>query len=163
MHLCLIIYFNNISYHRGQGFSSVVWHARFEKLNDSDPAIFFDGSHNPQGMQATVESLQQYFPGRKLQFIFGVMADKELDAMVSMFLPLAKKVYITAPAMPRAMKAEELFSFCKGKCNGDDRPEFFVCPQVRDALKAAMQEEKEEVIVVIGSLYLVGEVKRVLA
>jgi len=144
------------------GLEKVRWQARLEVLRQS-PLVLADGSHNPQGMQATVESLQQYFPGRKLQFIFGVMADKELDAMVSMFLPLAKKVYITAPAMPRAMKAEELFSFCKGKCNGDDRPEFFVCPQVRDALKAAMQEEKEEVIVVIGSLYLVGEVKRVLA
>jgi len=145
-----------------EGLQTVHWQARLEVLREQ-PLLLADGSHNPQGMQATVESLQQYFPGRKLQFIFGVMADKELDAMVSMFLPLAKKVYITAPAMPRAMKAEELFSFCKGKCNGDDRPEFFVCPQVRDALKAAMQEEKEEVIVVIGSLYLVGEVKRVLA
>lgn len=143
-----------------EGLRKVYWQARLEVLREN-PLLLADGSHNPQGMQATVESLRQYFPDRKLQFIFGAMADKELDVMIPMFLPLAKKVYITAPSMPRAMKPEELLAVCKGLCDGMDVPEFVVCPQVKDAFSLAGQEDKNEVIVAIGSLYLVGEIKQV--
>ena len=127
------------------------------------PLILADGSHNPQGMQATVESLKLYFPGKKLQFVFGAMADKELDTMIPMFLPLAKKVYVTAPSMPRAMKAEELLSVCKKHCNEENGPEFVLCPKAEEAMSFVRLEEKDEVIIVIGSLYLVGEVKQVSA
>ena len=145
-----------------EGLRKVYWQARLEVLRE-EPLLLADGSHNPQGMQATVESLRQYFPDRKLSFIFGAMADKELDVMIPMFLPLAKKVYITAPSMPRAMKPEELLSLCKELCDETNMPEFVVCPQVKDALSLAEQEDKEEVIVAIGSLYLVGEIKQVSA
>lgn len=145
-----------------EGLKTVYWQARLEVLREA-PLLLADGSHNPQGMQATIESLKRYFPGRKLQFIFGAMADKELDIMVPMFLPLAKKVYITAPSMPRAMKPEELLAICRENCNETVAPEFVLCSQVKEALVLAEQEDKEEIIVAIGSLYLVGEIKQVSA
>ena len=143
-----------------EGLHKVYWQARLEVLRE-EPLLLVDGSHNPQGMQATVDSLRHYFPDRKLQFIFGAMADKELDVMIPMFLPLAKKVYLTAPSMPRAMKPEELLVVCRELCKETEVPEFVVCPQAKDALLLAEQEEKDEVIVAIGSLYLVGEIKQV--
>lgn len=142
-----------------EGLRTVFWQARLEVLQ-KEPLLLADGSHNPQGMQATVESLKQYFPGRKLQFIFGAMADKELDVMIPMFLPLAKKVYVTAPAMPRAMKAEELCKECRYNCGNTEQPEFIVCETAKEALFLAEQEDGDEIIVVIGSLYLVGEIKQ---
>jgi dihydrofolate synthase/folylpolyglutamate synthase len=145
-----------------EGLEKVYWQARLEVLREK-PLLMADGSHNPQGMQATVESLKCYFPEQKLQFVFGAMADKELDVMIPMFLPLAKKVYITAPSMPRAMKPEELLAVCRRHCASEDEPEFVLCPKVEEALAMAAREETEEVIIVIGSLYLVGEVKQVLA
>lgn len=144
-----------------EGLQKVYWQARLEVLREK-PLLLADGSHNPQGMQATVESLKQYFPERKLQFVFGAMADKELDVMIPMFLPLAKKVYITSPSVPRAMKTEDLLAVCKEHC-GEQKTEFVVCPHPKDALEAVTAETEEEIIVVIGSLYLVGEVKQVLA
>ncbi len=143
-----------------EGLSKVHWQARLEVLQE-EPLILADGSHNPQGMQATVESLKQYFPNRKLQFVFGAMADKELDVMIPMFLPLAKRVYVTAPAMPRAMKPEELLSLCQKHCTPETEPEFVLCETAKEALETVKKEEKQEIIVVIGSLYLVGEVKQV--
>ena len=142
------------------GLRTVSWQARLEVLQ-KEPLLLVDGSHNPQGMLATVESLKQYFPERKLIFLFGAMADKELDVMIPMFLPLAKKVYLTAPSMPRAMKPEELLTVCKRFSEAETMPEFVVCPKAEDALRLAEREEKEEVIVAIGSLYLVGEIKQV--
>ena len=143
-----------------EGLRTVFWQARLEVLQ-SEPLILADGSHNPQGMQATVESLKQYFPGRQLQFIFGAMADKELDVMIPMFLSLAKKIYVTAPAMPRAMKAEALCLECEKNCDAKIQPELVICKEAKEALSLAKQEAKDEVIVVIGSLYLVGEIKQI--
>ncbi len=141
-----------------EGLQTVHWQARLEVLREQ-PLLLADGSHNPQGMQATVESLKQYFPEKKLQFVFGAMADKELDVMIPMFLPLAKKVYVTAPSMPRAMKPEELLAVCKKHC-GEGQTEFLICPTPKEALELVKTEDAEEVIVVIGSLYLVGETKQ---
>jgi len=141
-----------------EGLQTVHWQARLEVLREQ-PLLLADGSHNPQGMQATVESLKQYFPEKKLQFVFGAMADKELDVMIPMFLPLAKKVYVTAPSMPRAMKPEELLAVCKKHC-GEEQIEFTICPTPKEALELVKTEGGEEVIVVIGSLYLVGETKQ---
>lgn len=141
-----------------EGLATVFWQARLEVLREK-PLLLADGSHNPQGMRATVESLRRYFPEKKLQFIFGAMADKELTTMVPMFLTLAKRVYVTAPSMPRAMKAEALTELCKQVCEGEEQPEFVLCPKVAEALSLVKKEDPEEVIVLIGSLYLVGEAK----
>ena len=100
---------------------------------------------------------------RKIELFLGAMADKELDAMVPLFLPLAKKVFLTAPAMPRAMKPEELRLLCERNCNGVKAPEFVLCETVENAVRMVQKEGKEEIIVVIGSLYLAGEVKQVLS
>lgn len=145
-----------------KGLKTVRWQARLEVLKEK-PLLLADGSHNPQGMKATVESLRQYFPERKLQFIFGAMADKELETMASLFLPLAKKVYVTAPAMPRAMKAEELLALCRRLVPDAAEPEFVLCPTAKDALSAAAGEKEDEVIAAVGSLYLAGEIKRELS
>lgn len=144
-----------------EGLSSVFWQARLEVLSEQ-PLLLADGSHNPQGMKATVESLVQYFPGRRLQFIFGAMADKELETMTSIFLPLAKKVYVTEPSVPRAIKATELLLLCR-RCSKNPATELVCCPKVEDALALAKKEDPQEIIVLIGSLYLVGEAKQVLS
>jgi len=144
-----------------EGLRKVYWQARLEALWEQ-PLLLVDGSHNPQGMHATVESLKQYFPEKKLQFVFGAMADKELDVMIPMFMPLAKKVYVTAPSMPRAMKPEELLAVCKMHC-GENSVEFELCQTPKAVLERIKSEAADEVIVVIGSLYLVGEIKQVLA
>lgn len=145
-----------------EGLATVRWQARLETVQ-KNPLLLVDGSHNPQGMQATVESLKRYFPDRKLQFVFGAMADKELDVMIELFLPLAKKIVVTAPSMPRAMKPEELYAVCEEKCKGRYEVELMLCPTIADVAQYIKEETADEVIVAIGSLYLVGEIKQVLA
>lgn len=142
-----------------RGLGTVRWQARLEAVSDR-PLLLVDGSHNPQGMRATVESLRSYFPGRKLQFIFGVMADKEAETIASIFLPYAKRVYVTAPAMPRAMRADELFALCERLSGGTGRPELVLCPATEEALRKALNEKEDEVIAAVGSLYLAGEIKK---
>jgi len=90
------------------GIAAVVWPGRFEVLGFK-PVFILDGSHNPQGMEATAESLCELFEsGKKIIFVIGVMADKEVDVMMAKIAPLAKAFFAVRPDNPRAMDSQEL-------------------------------------------------------
>lgn len=156
------------------GLSKATWIGRFQIIG-TEPVIIVDGSHNPPGIEATVESLRKHFTNKKIIFIMGVMADKELDKMAEAILPLAKEILAVSPGNPRAMKAEDLAGFLKqkavrmegfaGKADGvlkDFKAEAFstVGAACEEAVKRA---EKNDVICVLGSLYLVDEAMSELA
>lgn len=73
-----------------------------------DPLFLVDGAHNVQGVGALRDSLMALFPGRKLIFIVGMLADKEYRQSVGQMLPLAEAFYTISPDSPRALPAEEL-------------------------------------------------------
>ena len=89
------------------GLEQVSWPGRFELLRHS-PAFLLDGSHNAHGMRATVQSLRDRFPGQKFVFLLSIMADKDVDEMLALLLPLAKRFVTVAAHTPRAMPAETL-------------------------------------------------------
>jgi len=89
------------------GLESVRWPGRFEVLGRA-PMFILDGAHNPQGAQAAAASLRRHFGERKVVFIFGVMADKEVDAMIGELAPLAEAFIAVRPDSDRAMGAREL-------------------------------------------------------
>ena len=89
------------------GLRCVRWPGRFELLR-RDPVFILDGSHNPQGMEATVESIKLHFPGRKLWFLLGVMADKDVAGIARLLAPLAAGFAAVEPPNPRAMKPRAL-------------------------------------------------------
>ena len=90
-----------------EGLKNVRWPGRFELLR-RDPVFILDGSHNPQGMQVTVESIKLHFPGRKLWFLLGVMADKDVASIARLLGPLAAGFAAVEPPNARAMKPAEL-------------------------------------------------------
>ena len=90
-----------------EGLDAVVWQGRFEGLG-RNPVFILDGSHNPHGMQATAKSLGEHFKGRKIVFLTGVMADKDVAGMMSYIAPMAKCFVAVKPHNPRAMNPEEL-------------------------------------------------------
>jgi len=94
------------------GIASVKWAGRFEVLG-RNPVFILDGSHNPQGMEATAESLQKYFGDTKVVFIIGVSADKDVASMMKKIAPLAKSFITVKPDNPRAMDSKELASKLK--------------------------------------------------
>ena len=56
-------------------------------------------------MRATVQSLRDRFPGQKFVFLLSIMADKDVDEMLALLLPLAKRFVTVAAHTPRAMPA----------------------------------------------------------
>lgn len=90
-----------------EGLAAVQWPGRFELLRTAPPFLL-DGSHNPHGMNATVQSLRDRFPGQKFVFLMSIMADKDASGMLTPLLPLAQEFVTVRANVPRAMPAEEL-------------------------------------------------------
>jgi len=137
-----------------QGLASVVWHARFEKLHDRNPAIFFDGSHNPQGIAAATETVETYFPDQKVTILTGVMRDKNFEVMIRSIGRIAHEVVTVTPSNPRSLPAEEYAEHFRAQGIPAQ-----ACASVEEAAKTAIAiaEESHTPLVCLGSLYLYGE------
>lgn len=139
-----------------QGLTSVCWPGRLEVVRRAGPVILRDGAHNAHGMAATVESLRALFPGKKLTILMGVMADKDVEDMLKLLAPIAGQVFTVRPESPRAMPAEELAALV----NRYGVPAV-PCAGVAAGLQAAAEAAGADgAVCALGSLYLVGEVRR---
>jgi dihydrofolate synthase/folylpolyglutamate synthase len=137
-----------------RGIAAVYWPGRFEVLG-RNPVFVLDGAHNPQGMAATADSLRRHFGDKKLVFLVGVMADKDVKAMMGVIAPMAKSFVAVRPPNPRAMDASALAQLLRG-FNVPATPYNDIAEGVRAAVDAA---GTDGVVVALGSLYFSGEVR----
>ena len=137
-----------------QGLAGTRWPARFEVLH-RDPVFIVDGGHNPHGIRATAESLQRLFPGQKIVFVTGVMADKDVEHILGLIVPLAKRFYTVTPNNPRAMQADVLAGRIQAM-----GVEALPCGSIPQAVQAAMDfAGKDGVACALGSLYMSGDIR----
>ncbi len=133
--------------------SKVVWIGRLEIIHEN-PLVVLDGAHNDDGMRNLVKSIDEYFSYDKLFLVFGMLKDKNIE--VKDVLSRAHKVYTTEINIQRTLKADELYQKCrevKVLVNCETDPIVAILHAVRDA-------NKEDMVLVCGSLYLIGEVRR---
>lgn len=138
-----------------EGLASVKWPARFEILS-KDPLIIADGGHNPEGIDAAIESVKTYFKGEKILLLTGVMADKDYDRMVARMGEVASRAFCVRPANDRALdpvKYAESFRAIGIPAEGYAT----VAEGVRAAAETAKAEGKA--LLCLGSLYMYGEVR----
>jgi dihydrofolate synthase/folylpolyglutamate synthase len=84
---------------------------RFEVV-DHDPDTVVDGAHNPGGMAALVEALEDFVDGRRLVACVSILDDKDAAGMLRELLPLCAEVVCTTNANPRALPPATLESLC---------------------------------------------------
>lgn len=138
-----------------EGLAAVRWPGRFELIH-RDPLFILDGSHNPQGMLATVESLKTFFPGQKLWFLIGIMADKDVRSVARLLAPLAAGFAAVEPPNPRAMKAGELAALLSAETGAPALP----FPTIGEgAAWVLAQAGKDGVCAALGSLYFSAQVR----
>lgn len=139
-----------------EGLRKTRWEGRLEILRHA-PTLLVDGAHNPAGAETLRRALQTGFPRRRFILIFGVLGDKDYRAMVKRLLPLADRVILTRPNSERSLPLDLLLPVARrfhGAVEGIENP--------GDALRAAIsQAGEEDLICVAGSLYLVGEIKKI--
>lgn len=137
-----------------QGLAHVVWPGRFEVLRHQ-PLVIVDGAHNPNGVEELAKCLNAYLPGRKVTFLMGVMADKDYTTMLDEILPAAKQFITVTPESERALPAQELAQAIQNQLHISAQSG----GSVKQGIALALQQASpEDVIVIFGSLYQVGEV-----
>lgn len=88
------------------GLKNAEWHGRFEVLR-KNPLVIFDGSHNPDGISRTAESIEKYFDNR-IVLLTGVMADKEYNLYADILGKYIDCVFTVKPDNPRSLDCQTL-------------------------------------------------------
>ena len=137
-----------------KGLENAKWRARFELLAN-EPPVIFDGSHNIQGVAAARDSTKSFFGDEKVILLMGVLADKDYREMVGILSETVEQVFAVTPDSPRALDSEKLADVFSE--SGIPAKSFInICEGVTEAYKKAI--EKNKPLVMLGSLYMYGEV-----
>ncbi len=89
------------------GFASVRSPGRLERMR-SAPTVFIDAAHNPAGAAALADTLREEFEFRYLVGVVSVMADKDVDGILTALEPVLDQIVVTHNGSPRAMEVEAL-------------------------------------------------------
>jgi dihydrofolate synthase/folylpolyglutamate synthase len=136
------------------GLAKVQWPGRLE-LIPSAPRILLDGAHNPDAARILKVCLEEEFDYRRLYMVMGVMEDKEAEVILSELAPLAAMLVASRPHNPRAISAPQLAEIARNYCR-----EVAVIEDVGQGVAYAQERaQKDDLIVVTGSLYTVGEAR----
>lgn len=139
------------------GISDARWPGRME-IVPGTPPLLLDGAHNPAGAAALAGALED-IPYRRLLLVLGVMADKDVREIVSPLAPLAATCYCVCPAVDRGLDAGELTAILT-----EIGIQAVASGSVANGIRSAQQDAgSDDLILVCGSLFTVGEAKAWLA
>ena len=131
---------------------------RFEVLRNGSegvPAIVIDGAHNEAGAASLEAAMKDVFPGKKILLVTGILADKDVDAILEHFTGITKDFIVTEPDNPRKMKASDLAAKLEGYGARTQQ-----AADIKECIRLAEEIGKDyDVILFAGSLYLVGRVR----
>ncbi|CUX43067.1 bifunctional folylpolyglutamate synthase/dihydrofolate synthase [Clostridium sp. C105KSO13] len=135
-----------------KGFEETVWPGRFSCIN-TGPIFIADGAHNEEAALRLRESVETYFPGKRLVFIMGIFRDKEYQKIARIMGPLASKIFtVDLPDTDRTLRAADLARALTPYC-AEVKAETAISGAVKDAFLAAA---KDDVILTFGSLSYLG-------
>lgn len=140
-----------------RGLENTSWPGRLEPVLEH-PLVLLDGAHNPAAARVLAEFIHEDLVGRRLRLVYASMRDKAIGEISEILFPLAEEVYLTRPHLARAATPEEILATARF------RPKRLVIeaePSVAVA-RACQASSEDDVVIIIGSLYLVGAVKRAL-
>jgi len=136
-----------------EGIARVEWPGRLQVLQQQ-PLVVLDGAHDPAAMQALLAALDQYFAGPPRTYLLSFLREKDWRMMLRQLAPGARRFILTASANPRAVSPEELSAEAASlgvPCT--------TAPDIPAALRAVLADTpNDEMLVITGSLYAVGEV-----
>jgi dihydrofolate synthase / folylpolyglutamate synthase len=143
-----------------RGIRETNWPGRFQPAVSPPgwPEIVLDVAHNPAGAWALRSALSERYANRPLIFVFGAMRDKAISEMTEILFPLADSVVATRAENPRSASPEEV-----QQAAARTGVKIVTAADIESALAAAKTSASADTVIVItGSIYLVGEAMRVL-
>jgi dihydrofolate synthase/folylpolyglutamate synthase len=134
------------------GLARASWPGRMQ-LMARDPSVVVDGGHNPRALRTLADALPRAFTWRRLILVIGVMADKDIPAVLKEIVHLADIVIYTRPVYARAAAPETLeqVGALLGKAGE-------IVPTLAQALDRATEiADLDDLVLVTGSLFTAGE------
>ena len=123
------------------------------------PYVIIDGAHNADGSRALRDAVEKFFPGKKVQMVVGMLADKDVERALTNFRAVAEDFIVTEPDNPRKMSAEKL----AGIIRGTGTENVTVASGVKEAVNMAKERFADyDLTLFAGSLYLIGEIRGML-
>ncbi len=146
-----------------KGLNSAFITGRFEIVSRK-PLVILDGAHNPDKMRAMVESVKTIFPNKKVRVIIAIKEDKNAKEMLEILLPICRELIFTGykikadQGIVKSYTPKKLLNLflsigitCKANVISDPKKSLDL---------AIKQVNPNDIILVTGSLYLVGVIKR---
>jgi dihydrofolate synthase/folylpolyglutamate synthase len=143
-----------------QGIRETSWPGRFQTIaaRGSEPDYILDVAHNPAGAWALRSTLSTCVEDRPIIFVFGAMRDKAIGEISEILFPLADRVIVTHADNPRSATPEEIRAAASRT-----GAEIDLAADVPAALNRARAfANKNSIIVITGSIYIVGVAMRAL-
>lgn len=139
-----------------EGVENARWEGRLE-LAGRLPRLYLDGAHNEAGAAVLRSFIRNDLRTRPV-LVFTMMKDKAIGRAARLLFPEAKKVILTSIPYARAAKPEEILDLAK-----PFRRKILLEPSLERALALARREAGPNgVVLVAGSLFLVGAVKKII-
>lgn len=136
-----------------EGIARVEWPGRLQVLRER-PLVLLDGAHDPAAVEALLAALDRYFAGRPRTYLLSFLREKDWRMMLRQLAPTARRFVFSASASPRAVPPEELAA--EAAALGVSGA---TAPDIPAALRVVLADTPDdEMIVITGSLYAVGEV-----
>ena len=134
------------------GIRHVEWPGRFQVFKAGDTDVVLDGAHNPAGITTFCKTYEDVFGDRKRVFLFSVLADKDYSQMVRELFHEDDYVICAPAPTPRTSDPKEMANLvpCKADWAGS-------LSEGLDKAFAAVQPD--QVLCIVGSLYIQGEVR----
>lgn len=137
-----------------RGIANTKWPGRLEVLS-KNPVFIIDGAHNPQGAAMLRNTLDEYFPGKPMTFIIGVLSSKDYAGMLQAALPGCSRVFAVTADSAKALPAAELAKAAQYYCKNTH-----VSDTIESAVRTCLDTaEQDGVICAFGSLYYIGAVR----
>ncbi len=135
------------------GFSRVQWRARFE-IARLDPPVIFDCAHNQDSFEKLRETLDEYFPDKKVHLIFGASEDKNIPDMFAEMRSKIAKIIVTQADHPRALSVDHIRGLAD-QAGAESEAAASVGKALRRALELSANDGS--IVLSAGSMFVTAE------
>lgn len=140
------------------GLKKTIWPGRFEIIK-KEPVFIIDGAHNYDAAIQLRHIIEKNFPKEQLNFIIGVLKDKEYGKIIDVMIPFANRIItVTTPNNPRALDGEKLKEEIIKR---NKKLEVYAASSLEEAAKLSIAWANEDghKTIAFGSLSYLGEMK----
>ncbi len=139
-----------------EGLLNAVWNGRLEIVN-RNPLVVIDGAHNEDAVVELKKSLDSYFTNKRITFIMGVLADKDIVRFTASLLSRAIKVICVTPNNERGLAGWKLAEMVKAHNENVE-----AAPTFESAIRSAYEtvyNDESDMIIAFGSLSYLNDIK----